>query len=130
MCFYCYRKFSWKPKKRVCKRCGRLKVIKARDHCTGCYSSVFQLEQVKAWNHMKNYGIDYKTYKQITKSCLICGFDKYVDLHHLDGDHKNNSTNNLIGLCPNHHQMLHTLKWRDEVLDQINKILKLNLIVI
>ena len=130
VCHNCYRKYKWKPKKKICRRCKRLIKMQAKGYCPGCYNTVFHLERTKAWNHKRNYNLDYKTYKRITSHCLICGFNKYVDLHHLDGNHKNNSHDNLIGLCPNHHQMLHTLKWRDEVLDQINKILKLNLIVI
>ncbi|PIZ82634.1 hypothetical protein COX97_03825, partial [Candidatus Pacearchaeota archaeon CG_4_10_14_0_2_um_filter_05_32_18] len=55
--------------------------------------------------------------KKITSSCVACGFDKVVDLHHLDENNKNNSPNNLIGLCPNHHKMLHDFRYREEMLN-------------
>ncbi len=64
---------------------------------------------------MKNQGLDYDAYKQITKQCIICGFDKIVGLYHLDGDRKNNSKDNLIGLCPNHHKMIHNSQFRVEI---------------
>ena len=41
------------------------------------------------------------------KSCIVCGEDNVVDAHHYDGDRGNNSTNNLIPLCPTHHAYLH-----------------------
>jgi DNA polymerase III alpha subunit len=37
--------------------------------------------------------------------CAICGWDITTpDVHHIDGDNKNNITSNLIYLCPNHHR--------------------------
>lgn len=38
--------------------------------------------------------------------CVICGFE-YSDVHHIDEDHGNNSPDNLIALCPNHHRLVH-----------------------
>ena len=58
-----------------------------------------------------------EAYKTITNKCEICNFDKVVDLHHLDENNKNNSRDNLIGLCPNHHKMLHDFRYRKEMLD-------------
>jgi hypothetical protein len=56
------------------------------------------------------------------KECIICGFDKVVDVHHLDHNNKNNDINNLVPLCPNHHMMLHTKKYNTEVVTEIKKI--------
>jgi len=87
--------------------------------CPGCYNFTFRLDYIKAQNHKKLYNIDIQTYKKATKSCIICGFNKVVDLHHLDESHENNSENNLIGLCPNHHQMFHNLKYRREIIEKL-----------
>lgn len=95
----------------------------AKGYCQGCYNYVFFLDNTKAHNQKKLYNIDYETYKKITAKCLICGFDKVVDLHHLDENHKNNSEKNMIGLCPNHHKMLHNFQFREEVLNQIQEAL-------
>lgn len=60
----CYRKFIWKRKKQVCKRCKRPMFIKARGYCGGCYNLLFALEQTKAWNHKKRHNISIETYKK------------------------------------------------------------------
>ena len=117
MCNPCYRRLIWKPKKKECKRCKRILPMKAKGFCGGCYNFVFMLEYNKSWNQMKNYGIKFEDYKKITSSCVVCDFDKVVDLHHLDENNKNNSEDNLIGLCPNHHKMLHDFRYRKEMLN-------------
>ena len=38
------------------------------------------------------------------KKCIICGEDLAVEVHHYDGNHKNNTPYNSIPLCPTHHQ--------------------------
>lgn len=47
--------------------------------------------------------------------CIICGFSKIVAIHHIDENKKNNNPINLIPLCPNHHEMVHS-KWKHEVI--------------
>jgi hypothetical protein len=42
------------------------------------------------------------------KKCVICGFDYIVEVHHNDCNKQNNSPENLIPLCPNHHKMFHS----------------------
>jgi hypothetical protein len=42
------------------------------------------------------------------KECCICGFNHVVEVHHMDCDKNNNTPNNLIPLCPNHHKMFHS----------------------
>jgi len=121
LCYACYRNLAWDPPKGICKRCGREKIIHAKGLCKGCYNFVFNLDKAKAWNHRKNYGLDLETYKKITKDCILCGFDKVVDLHHLDSDKKNNSKENLIGLCPNHHKMLHDFRYKEEILNKLKE---------
>ena len=121
ICHNCYRKFKWHRKKKVCKRCQRLLPLKGKGLCGGCYNAVYRLEYQKARNQMQLYGLDYETYKKITKKCVICGFDKVVDLHHLDQDKKNNSRENLIGICPNHHQMLHNLNFKEDMFNLLKQ---------
>ncbi len=121
MCITCYKKLSWIPKKRICKRCNRLMKHQAKGYCPGCYNYVFHLEISKAIQRRRLHNIDNETYKRITSKCLICGFDKVVDLHHIDKDHLNNSEENMIGLCPNHHKMLHDFRYKEEVSAQIKE---------
>lgn len=121
MCTTCYKRLAWKPKKRICTRCGRLMMHQAKGYCPGCYNFVFHLERTKAGQRKKLHNIDNETYKKITAKCLICGFDKVVDLHHLDNNHKNNSEDNMIGLCPNHHKMIHDFRYKEEIFNQIKE---------
>jgi ribosomal protein L37E len=121
LCTTCYKKLLWKPKKGICRRCGREMVLHAKGLCNGCYNFVFHLDKTKERNHQKRNNIDPELYKEITKSCVLCGFDKIVDLHHLDENHKNNSPENLVGLCPNHHKMFHDFKYRKEIQEKLRE---------
>ena len=51
-----------------------------------------------------------RIYKLNQKQCFICGFQTVVHLHHIDKNRQNNSFENLIPLCPNHHYSIHTAK--------------------
>lgn len=115
LCYYCYRKFIWKPRKIICKRCKKEKPYHSKNLCPGCYSFLFRSNQIKAFNFQKYHNINYESYKKLTKKCILCGFEKVVELHHLDENKENNSEANLVGLCPNHHKMLHDFKFRGEV---------------
>jgi hypothetical protein len=119
LCYACYRNIAWDPPIGQCKRCRRKMLIHAKGLCKGCYNFVFKLESTKAWNYKKQYGLNLETYKKITKACDICGFDKIVDLHHLNENKNNNSEENLIGLCPNHHKMLHDFRYRKEIRNKL-----------
>ncbi len=116
LCYRCYKKILWKPRLIVCKRCGREMPLHAKDLCSGCYNFVFHLDTNKAYNHKKRYGLDMPAYKKITEKCAICGFNNFVDLHHLNGDKKNNTESNLVGLCPNHHRMLHDFRYKSQII--------------
>jgi len=52
------------------------------------------------------------------KECVVCGENKIVAIHHFDENHNNNSPENLIPLCPTHHQYVHS-KYKDEVIEKI-----------
>jgi hypothetical protein len=54
------------------------------------------------------------------KKCIICGETKIVAVHHMDENKKNNNPENLVPLCPTHHQYVHS-KFKNEVLPQIEK---------
>src|SRR3989304_1924875 len=120
-CITCYKKLMWKPKKGICERCGRSMLIHSKGLCKGCYNFVFYSDATKARNYKKKHNIDLESYKKITQSCVICGFDKIVDLHHLDENHENNSKTNLVGLCPNHHKMFHDFRYRKEIIAGLEK---------
>lgn len=57
------------------------------------------------------------------KKCIICGENKIVSVHHMDEDRTNNSPENLIPLCPTHHQYVHS-RYKHLILDKIEKYIK------
>lgn len=59
----------------------------------------------------------YRTicFKKWEKKCLICGYDRVVQVHHLNGNHNDNSIDNLIPLCANHHEEMHSPLYFDEL---------------
>ena len=56
------------------------------------------------------------------KRCIVCGEDKIVSVHHLTENHSDNSVENLIPLCPTHHQYLHS-RYKNEILPKIQEYL-------
>ncbi len=120
MCVTCYKKLVWKQKPYKCKKCGRMLFHHAKGMCGGCYNTTFHLEYTKNRNYEKYHNISPELYRKITSKCLICGFEKVTDLHHLDKNRKNNSEDNMIGLCPNHHRMIHMQEFRDEIRKKID----------
>lgn len=119
MCITCYKKIVWKPKLKTCKRCGREKPMHAKGFCPGCYNSVFHLDKVKAHNARRYHNIEAEIYRKLTEKCKVCDFDKIVEIHHVDHNHENSSENNLVGLCPNCHKMLHSKKYQKEIFDNL-----------
>jgi len=118
-CYSCYKKLKWEPKIISCKRCKRKMAMHAKNLCAGCYNFIFHLDKNKAYNQRKSHKVDLKTYRKVTKECVICGFDKIVDLHRIDSNKENNSLKNLIGLCPNHHRMINNYNFRSEIFVQL-----------
>lgn len=53
------------------------------------------------------------------KECIICGENKIVAVHHYDENKKNNKPENLIPMCPTHHQYVHS-QYKDGVIKKIN----------
>lgn len=57
------------------------------------------------------------------KKCLVCGEDKIVSVHHVNGIHVDNRPENLVPLCPTHHQYIHS-KYKNEVQPIVDKYLQ------
>lgn len=98
----CGNEFTWVGRKKT-------KAFEKQKYCSRNCSNNRQ----EWWN--KN-ATQYRTicFKHWEKKCLLCGFEKIVVVHHMDENKKNNNPENLIPLCPNHHEMFHS-KFRGEV---------------
>lgn len=57
------------------------------------------------------------------KKCIVCGEEKIVATHHINEDHNDNRVENLVPLCPTHHQYVHS-RYRDEVQPIIDKFIQ------
>ena len=112
--------------KNKCPICNNLKKLINVTCGNSCANTYF-----RSGKDNPNYkqDIDLKDYRIVCfryhkKECVICKEDKIVEVHHSDEDHTNNSPDNLIPLCPTHHQYWHS-RWKylveDKVRDYINK---------
>lgn len=50
--------------------------------------------------------------------CVVCGEDKILEVHHFDEDKGNNEPENLVPLCPTHHQYFHS-RFQGLIIDKI-----------
>lgn len=48
------------------------------------------------------------------KKCLVCGEQKIVAAHHVNKNHSDDRPENLVPLCPTHHQYVHS-KYAEEI---------------
>ena len=81
--------------------------------------------QAKSDKYHTDETANYTTvcYRHHDRKCCVCGFDKIVQVHHVDHNHNNNDPKNLVPLCPNHHSMWHSrfrVDIEDKVLEYIN----------
>jgi hypothetical protein len=83
--------------------------------CPGCYNSVFHSNQAKTSSVCSKFGLTPENYEKLTKNCGICGWDKHLNLFHLDNNKNNNSEENLVSLCSNHGKMLLSPVYKQEI---------------
>jgi len=114
LCNKCYKK-GYKQPKIICKNCGKKRIHQAFGLCSTCHTKIHHYDKTKNYNYTKYHKIPIETYKKLTEKCVLCGFDKIVELHHLDMNRSNNSKKNFVGLCPNHHKILHDCRFSKEV---------------
>ena len=76
----------------------------------------------KYFRHSRPGGLQYKSdeylsensrYRDIcfryhNKKCVVCGEENIVAVHHLNENHDDNRPENLVPLCPTHHQYCHS----------------------
>ena len=76
-------------------------------------------------NNPRNKNATYRTicFHHHGKKCLVCGENKIVSVHHINEDHKDNRPENLVPLCPTHHQYVHS-KYKHLVEPLINSYME------
>ena len=114
---------------KFCLNCGKELTRKQNKYCSNDCQRDFQYK--KYINDWKNGLVDglrgeYQLSSYIHKyirekfnnKCCLCGWDKInyttgqspLEVHHKDGDYKNNKEDNLELLCPNCHSLTNTYK--------------------
>jgi hypothetical protein len=112
---------------KICECCNNSYIWNGREK-TKAYKNARFCSRSCA-NNRKTWWVDnavsYRTiaFNHWKQECAICGFDKIVSIHHIDENHENNNPTNLIPLCPNHHEMVHS-KWKNEVIPTIAELVK------
>lgn len=113
-----------------CERCQKTFSMRRREFCKlqrTRFCSRICANSCGGKARAEKYGLEgnYRDicYKHYPKECIICKFSEAVEVHHLDKNRANNSKENLVPLCPNHHVMIHKKKTSDMVEKQIKDIL-------
>lgn len=109
----------------VCPVCStEFEVPRYLDQVTcsyGCANSHF-----RSGEDHPNWSEDYyrtTCFVHHDKECVVCGEDLIVEVHHLDHDRSNNGPDNLIPMCPTHHQYWHS-RYRHLVEEQVLSYLR------
>lgn len=76
------------------------------------------------WNKNSYRNICFSVYPY---KCLLCAWNKILDVHHVNSIKKDNSKKNLVPLCPNHHALTRTTKHKDEIDKDIKKAIELHM---
>lgn len=120
---------------KACKICGTLFFTKhchpkEKTFCSNkCSALGRDMHPIQKHNIANNIIPKHNSYyrdlcfKTFENKCQICFFEKCIEVHHIDGDRKNNIKENLIPLCPNHHMMVHQKKYNYEIQSQIDIIM-------
>lgn len=98
VCPICSKKFKPKYKKQV--TCSH-----------SCSNTFFRSgENNPNYKYGNEERVEYRRvcFTHNKKECIICGESNIVAVHHYDEDHNNNSIDNLVPLCPTHHQYMHS----------------------
>ena len=90
---------------------------------TTCSYSCSNVYFKRARNKDSHLGYQALCFRYHGKKCLVCGEEKIVAAHHVNEDHSDNRPENLVPLCPTHHQYIHS-RYRDEVQPFVDEYIK------
>lgn len=114
-----------KKHKKICAVCSSSYIFEGREKTKAFEQSKYCSRScANSIGGASKIAIHYRTIAKRAHGliCIVCGFDKIVDVHHIDENRKNNDPKNLVCLCPNHHEMYHS-KYKIEIEPYIKKFL-------
>lgn len=116
-------------KVRYCLNCGKLLNNRQAKYCSNICQTDYQYKQyINRWKSGEETGLsgEYSISQHIRRylmnkyscKCQLCGWGEVnpytnttpLEIHHIDGDYKNNNEDNLQLLCPNCHSLTETYK--------------------
>lgn len=122
-----------KKKRNICPICGNECARYANTYCSSkCFGEYAYQKRIEKWKSGVDSGKYYpyslavhiRKYilRKYGNKCAVCGWSeinphtrKYpLQVHHLDGDWRNSSEENLILLCPNCHSLTETYGARNK----------------
>lgn len=128
-----------KPDHLYCLNCGK-EINKGSRFCNNtCYAEYERKQYIERWKQGKETGIIGEDgiatavrkymFEKNNNSCEICGWHEInpytglipLQIHHVDGNCKNNSEDNLQLLCPNCHALTENFGSRNENCTRIDK---------
>ena len=117
-CMMCEQEFEWEGRKNT-------KTYQRKIEKCYCSRSCANKVGAKKLNEQRGYS-NYRTiaFKHYDKECIVCGFDKIVAVHHINHNHSDNRPENLVPLCPNHHEMLHSNEYGAEMETSLTRLLE------
>jgi len=93
-----------------CPVCKNIKANLGNTTCSNSCANTYFRSGINNPNYNENSPTAYIKicFSYHKKECIICGENKIVEVHHFDENHHNNSPENLVPLCPTHHQYYHS----------------------
>lgn len=116
------QKIKYLDVEKICPSCGQKFLAKSghpkeKKVCSVSCSNSFFIRK-KSEDELKSYRVVCFRYHK--KECVVCGEKNIVTVHHFDECKENNSPENLIPMCPTHHQYWHS-KYKMLVYDKVLK---------
>lgn len=119
-CAWCNRQFERCLSKQRQSKSG---LYFCTRECKDAAQQIGGLSEIMPSHYGTSNGRNSATYRSLYKrahcldklACVRCSYDEFecgIDVHHLDGDKRNNAPANLLALCAPCHRALHDSLWQ------------------
>lgn len=105
-----------------CSVCGKTYSGKSKTCSYSCSNKLFRTGENNG--NWKQDAYQSTCFLYHGKKCLVCDEVNIVSVHHVNENHNDNRPENLVPLCPTHHQYVHS-RFKNLVQPQIESYLKI-----
>lgn len=88
-----------------------------------CSNSIGGVAKAKKYHYDEVANYTTVAWRYHKRECLICSESNVVAVHHLNEIHSDNRPENLVPLCPTHHQYMHS-RHKGLIESEVNKYVK------